>query len=101
MAPSVLVLGAGMGACFSSIYDVAIGDVADEEAGSASGSLSAVQQLAAAIGSAAITTVFFQRIHDGGVDALRTCLIVVTATLLTCLGLVWLMPRTAPTEQPH
>ena len=28
MAPSLLVLGLGMGACFSSIYDVALGDVA-------------------------------------------------------------------------
>jgi hypothetical protein len=51
MAPSILVLGAGMGACFSSIYDVA-----PAEARSASGALSAVQQLAAAIGSAAVTT---------------------------------------------
>jgi Na+/melibiose symporter-like transporter len=55
LAPSILVLSAGMGACFSSIYDVAIGDVAPAEAGSASGSLSAVQQLAAAIGSAVVT----------------------------------------------
>lgn len=37
-----------MGVCFSSIYDVAIGDVAPTEAGSASGALNAVQQLAAA-----------------------------------------------------
>jgi len=61
IAPSILVLGAGMGACISSIYDVAIGDVAPGEAGSASGSLSAVQQLAAAIGSAVVTTVYFSQ----------------------------------------
>src|SRR6202044_60208 len=54
LAPSILVLGAGMGTCISSIYDVAIGDVAPAEAGSASGALSAVQQLAAAIGSAVV-----------------------------------------------
>ena len=53
--------GLGMGACFSSIFDVALGDVAPAEAGSASGSLSAVQQLAAAIGSAVVTTVFFSQ----------------------------------------
>ena len=99
MAPSVLVLGAGMGACFSSIYDVAIGNVAGEEAGSASGSLSAVQQLAAAIGSAVITTVFFGRLGHGGVEALRACLLVVGAIVLACLALVWLMPRTAPAEE--
>jgi hypothetical protein len=59
LAPSILVLGVGMGACLSSIYDVAIGDIAADEAGSASGSLSVVQQLAAAIGSAVVTTVYF------------------------------------------
>jgi hypothetical protein len=32
VAPSILVLGVGMGACFSSIYDFAIGDVAPAEA---------------------------------------------------------------------
>src|SRR5216683_7895662 len=54
-----------MGACFSSIYDVAIGDVAPAEAGSASGALSAVQQLAAAIGSAVVTTVYFSQRRAG------------------------------------
>ena len=33
-----------MGACFGSIYDIALGDLDASEAGSASGSLSAVQQ---------------------------------------------------------
>jgi MFS family permease len=71
LAPSILVLGAGMGACFSSIYDVAIGDVAPAEAGSASGALSAVQQLAAAIGSAVATTVYFsQRAQHGAGHAM-------------------------------
>jgi len=65
-APSLLVLGIGMGACFSSIYEVALGDVAKHEAGSASGSLSAVQQLAGAIGSAIVTTVFFSILREGG-----------------------------------
>jgi len=47
-APSLLVLGIGMGACFSSIYEVALGDVAKHEAGSSGqwGSLAPVQQLA-------------------------------------------------------
>ena len=80
LAPSILVLGAGMGACFSSIYDVAIGDVAPAEAGSASGSLSAVQQLAAAIGSAVVTTVYFsQRAQHGAGHAMLVSVAVVAA----------------------
>ena len=100
LAPSILVLGTGMGACFSSIYDVAIGDVAPAEAGSASGSLSAVQQLAAAIGSAVVTTVYFsQRAQHGAGHAMTVSVAVVGAIAVLCLGLAWLLPRSAPEEQ--
>jgi EmrB/QacA subfamily drug resistance transporter len=100
IAPSILVLGAGMGACFSSIYDVAIGDVAPAEAGSASGSLSAIQQLAAAIGSAVVTTVYFsQRTQHGAGHAMTVSVAVVGAIAVLCLGLVWLLPKSAPQEQ--
>ncbi len=99
-APSILFLGAGMGACFSSIYDVAIGDVAPAEAGSASGSLSAVQQLAAAIGSAIVTTVYFsQAAAHGGIQALTISVTVVGGIIAICLGLVWLLPKKAADEQ--
>jgi EmrB/QacA subfamily drug resistance transporter len=100
LAPSILVLGAGMGACFSSIYDVAIGDVAPAEAGSASGSLSAVQQLAAAVGSAVVTTVYFsQRAQHGAGPAMTVSVAVVAAIAVLCLGLVWLLPRSVPEDQ--
>ncbi len=99
LAPSLLVLGVGMGTCFSSIYDVAIGDVAPEEAGSASGALSAVQQLAAAIGSAVVTTVYFnQQTHHGAGHAMTVSVGVVGAIAALCLGLVWLLPRKAPQD---
>ena len=96
MAPSLLVLGLGMGACFSSIYDVALGDVAPAEAGSASGSLSAVQQLAAAIGSAVVTTVYFsQQAQHGAAHAMIVSVVIVAAIVLLDLGLVWLLPKSA------
>jgi EmrB/QacA subfamily drug resistance transporter len=101
LAPSLFVLGVGMGACFSSIYDVAIGDVAAQEAGSASGALSAVQQLAAGIGSAIVTTVYFSQLADhGAAHALTVSVAVVGAIAALGLGLVWLLPRSAPAE-PH
>ena len=101
LAPSILVLGAGMGTCISSIYDVAIGDVAPAEAGSASGALSAVQQLAAAIGSAVVTTVYFtQRAEHGAAHAMTVSVAVVGAIALLDLGLVWLLPKSAPPDQP-
>jgi EmrB/QacA subfamily drug resistance transporter len=99
LAPSLFVLGAGMGACFSSIYDVAIGDVAAAEAGSASGALSAVQQLAAGIGSAVVTTVYFSQLaHHGAAHAMTVSVAVVAAIAALGLGLVWLLPRSAPAD---
>jgi len=100
LAPSILVLGIGAGACFTSLYDVAIGDVAPAEAGSASGSLSAVQQLASAIGSAVVTTVYFsQRADHGTAHAMTVSVAVVAAIAALGLGLVWLLPRSAPVEE--
>jgi len=96
-APSLLVLGVGMGACFSTIFEVALGDITHEEAGSASGSLSAVQQLATAIGSAIVTTVFFSVLRQsGGARAMTVSVAVVAVVIVLCLGLVWLLPRAAP-----
>ena len=98
-APAILVIGLGMGACFSSIYEVALGDIEHNEAGSASGSLSAVQQLAAAIGSAVVTTIFFNlQSTVGDVGAMKSSILIVAVIVLICLGLVWLMPRSAPSE---
>jgi EmrB/QacA subfamily drug resistance transporter len=97
LAPSLLLLGIGMGACFSSIYDVALGDIDPSEGGSASGSLSAVQQLAGAVGSAVVTTVYFsQRAGHGAGHAMTVSVAVVAGIAVICLGLVWLLPRTAP-----
>lgn len=96
LAPSLLVLGLGMGTCFSSIYDVAIGDVDPHEAGSASGSLSAVQQLASGIGSAVVTTVYFsQQAQHGTAQAMTVSVAVVAGIAALCLGLVWLLPKSA------
>jgi Na+/melibiose symporter-like transporter len=99
-APSLLVLGLGMGVCFSTIYDVALGGVSPGEAGSASGSLSAVQQLASAIGSAIVTTVFFAVLRDrGGAQAMTVSVLVVVLVVMLCLGLVWLLPKVAASEE--
>jgi EmrB/QacA subfamily drug resistance transporter len=100
LAPSIGVLGIGAGACFTSLFDVAIGDVAPAEAGSASGSLSAVQQLASAIGSAVVTTVYFsQRVEHGAGHAMTVTVVVVAAIAALGLGIVWLMPKAAPAEE--
>jgi EmrB/QacA subfamily drug resistance transporter len=97
----LLIIGIGMGSCFGSIYDVAIGDIQPSEAGSASGSLSAVQQLANSIGAAAITTVYFRVVATSGApSAVLTSLWIVGAVVLVSCGLVWLLPK-KPQPEDH
>jgi len=100
LSPAVLLTGLGMGACFGTIYDIALGDIAPDEAGSASGSLTAIQQLANGIGSAVVTTVYF---HSGGPagtsgHAMAVSVIVVLAITAACLPALRLLPRKAPAE---
>ena len=65
----------------------------------ASGSLSAVQMLATAIGSAVVTTVYFsQAASHGAGHAMTVSVAVVAAIAALGLGLVWLLPRKAPAE---
>jgi EmrB/QacA subfamily drug resistance transporter len=98
-APAIFVLGLGMGACVSTLYDVAVGNVDHDEAGSASGSLSAVQQLASAIGAAVVTTIYFtlSRSH-GSLYAMKISVFVVAMVVVICLCLVWLLPKSAAAE---
>ncbi|GAA3127506.1 MFS transporter [Nonomuraea salmonea] len=101
LAPAVFLTGLGMGACYGTIFDIAIGDIDPDEAGSASGSLSAIQQLAAGIGSATVTSVFFQSTASGLGHAMTTSLIVVVALTAITVPAVILMPRRAPEELQH
>jgi MFS family permease len=98
LAPALFVIGIGIGLCFATIPTVALGDAKPDEAGSASGSLSSIQQLASAIGSAAVTSIFFQAATSGLAHAMKVTLVVVLAVTALSLPIVALMPRKAPSE---
>jgi EmrB/QacA subfamily drug resistance transporter len=100
LAPAFFVIGVGIGLSFATIPVVALGDAKPDEAGSASGSFSSIQQLASAIGSAAVTSIFFQAATSGLAHAMEVSLIVVLAITALSLPVVALMPRKAPSE-PH
>ncbi|MEW9552553.1 MFS transporter [Nonomuraea sp. NPDC050783] len=97
-APAFFVIGVGIGLSFATIPTVALGDASPAEAGSASGSFSSIQQLASAIGSAAVTSVFFQAATSGPAHAMKVSLVVVLAVTALSLPVVALMPRKAPSE---
>lgn len=99
-APAIFLMGSGMGFCFGTLFDFTIGDITPEEAGSASGSLSAVQQLSSSIGAAAITSVFFIAQQSGSIEfSMERSFVVIVFAILLCLTLVRLLPeKTGNTE---
>ncbi|MGX1132821.1 transposase [Streptomyces glaucescens] len=56
LAVPLFVTGLGMGCCFGSLFSTALGGVNDQQAGSASGTLNALQQIANATGAALVST---------------------------------------------
>jgi EmrB/QacA subfamily drug resistance transporter len=95
-APALFVIGVGIGCYGSTIFAVALGDTNPEEAGSASGALSSIQQLAGGVGSATVTSIFFHGATSGLEHAMKVTLVVVLAVTALSLPIVTLMPRKAP-----
>jgi EmrB/QacA subfamily drug resistance transporter len=96
LAGPVFVTGLGMGLCFGTLADITLGDLAAEEAGGASGSFSATQQLASGIGSAVVTSVYLA--NSDLTTAMTTALVVVLGATALCLPVVRLLPERAPAE---
>jgi EmrB/QacA subfamily drug resistance transporter len=100
LIPAQLVLGIGIGMLISPLFDFILASVGDHEVGSASGVLNAVQQLASAIGVAAIGTVFFSTLsHSGFVAAISQCLRVELGIAAVLFPLAWALPRRPREEQ--
>lgn len=100
LIPAQLVLGAGIGMLISPLFDFILASVGDDEVGSASGVLNAAQQLASAVGVAAIGTVFFSTLaHSGFVAAMSRCLIVELGVAGVLFLLALALPRRPREEQ--
>lgn len=98
LVPALFLIGSGMGFCFTTIFDFAIGEISPEEAGSASGSLSSIQQLATSIGAAAMTSIFFST-NGTYVPSTQQSLTIIIIAMVACLALVWLLPK--KTREEH
>ncbi|MFD4531418.1 MFS transporter [Kitasatospora sp. NPDC058397] len=59
LAPALIVIGLGTGLVMGPFFDTVLGAVEPHESGSASGTITAVQQLGGALGVAVLGTVFF------------------------------------------
>ncbi|MEV0180150.1 MFS transporter [Streptomyces sp. NPDC050625] len=65
LLPSLLVTGIGMGLLMAPFFDIVLASVEQHETGSASGTMTAIQQLGGAFGVAVLGTVFFGLLGGG------------------------------------
>jgi EmrB/QacA subfamily drug resistance transporter len=65
LIPGLLLVGIGMGMVFSSLFAAVLNGVDASHAGSASGTLNAVQQVGGAVGIAVIGIIFFGQLSHG------------------------------------
>lgn len=100
LAAPLLTAGLGMGCCFGSFFATALGDIDEQTAGSASGTLNALQQIANATGAALISTLFLSLTHTHQPEtALTYSLGGVLAALAVCALTIPLLPRHAAEDQ--
>jgi MFS family permease len=91
-----LVIGIGMAGVFAPLFDVILAGVTDEESGSASGTLTAMQQFAGAIGVGVVTTLFLSLVKEhSGPEAMAISTLWVAASVLLACALVFLLPKQA------
>jgi EmrB/QacA subfamily drug resistance transporter len=94
LAGPLLVAGFGVGLVVAPLFGFLLAAVDDEEVGSASGLLNAVQQLASAIGVAIAGSVFFDALPSPGyVDALERVLLLVVVLTVAASVFALLLPR--------
>jgi EmrB/QacA subfamily drug resistance transporter len=100
LAPAEFLLGLGIGLLIAPLFSIILAAVSDDEVGSASGVLNAIQQLGSALGVAVIGTVFFSVLgHSSFQHATERSLWVVSGISLLVLVLSPLLPRHGRPEE--
>jgi EmrB/QacA subfamily drug resistance transporter len=102
LALPFLVSGLGSGLIFAPLFDIVLADLGDQEVGSGSGLLNAVQQFAGALGVAVLGTFFFHWIPQHGYEVATRWVVWVT---LVCYAVsftsAFLLPMRAREEAAH
>jgi EmrB/QacA subfamily drug resistance transporter len=101
MAPANLLIGLGLGFVFGPLFNVILAGVSDDEVGSASGTLNAIQQLGNSIGVAVLATIFFSLLDHGHPSpaAMTTTVLIAAGLLVLTFALSFLLPRNARMEE--
>ncbi|WP_312180881.1 MFS transporter [Arthrobacter sp.] len=93
IVPGIAVIGFGSGLVIAALFSIILAAVKDEEIGSASGVLTAVQAIASSIGVAVFGSTFFSVITEGSpADAFRSALLIQAGLLVAFFVLTFLFP---------
>ncbi|MEV7728639.1 MFS transporter [Streptomyces sp. NPDC087917] len=103
IVPGTTVAGAGAGMVIAALFGFILAAVDDDEIGSASGILSAVQAVGGSIGVAVFGSVFFARAKAGDfTTGFHHALIVQAVLLVAFLAITFLLPAKArPEDEQH
>jgi EmrB/QacA subfamily drug resistance transporter len=95
LAPGLALVGIGMGLVMAPFFDIVLAGVEPHESGSASGTLTAVQQLGGALGTAVLGTLFFNLLASrwSFSSAMQVTIGVEVGLLALTLALSFLLPR--------
>ncbi|MBB2910448.1 EmrB/QacA subfamily drug resistance transporter [Streptosporangium becharense] len=101
LTPGLVLTGIGVGLLMAPFFDIILAGVEVHEIGSASGALTATQQIGGAFGIAALGTIFFG-LTGGGWAPLSAFLVAISVTLVGLVAtffLAFLLPRSAREQQ--
>ncbi|WP_433430949.1 MFS transporter [Nonomuraea sp. CA-141351] len=104
LAPGLALVGIGMGLTMAPFFDIVLAGVEPHESGSASGALTAVQQLGGALGTAVLGTLFFHLLESEWSfgSSMQVTVWVEVGLLALTFALSYLLPRKArPDELNH
>lgn len=103
IVPGTAVAGIGAGMVIAALFSFILAAVDDDEIGSASGVLSAVQAIGGSIGVAVFGSVFFAQVETGDFTGGFHRALLVQAGLLTAfLAITFLLPRKGrPDDEQH
>jgi EmrB/QacA subfamily drug resistance transporter len=100
LAPSLAVSGIGLGWVFGPMFNIILAGVREHEVGSASGTLTAIQQLGSSLGVALLATLYFSVTgngHSSPAAMVRTT-IIAGVLFAAALALSFRIPRDARME---
>ncbi|MGD6741372.1 MFS transporter [Streptomyces sp. BH106] len=103
IAPGITVAGIGAGMVIAALFSFILAAVDDDEIGSASGVLSAVQAVGGSIGVAIFGSVFFAQTKTGDfTNGFHRALIVQACLLVAFLAITFLLPKQGrPEDEQH